>query len=376
MVIKNTWGITVFLFSTILISCSRGNPATEQGIDLDSEENQPITSPTSQTSEPPDKKTKTVPEVNFEPSNSNQTPPDDILLEISYFPGGGGAICGYTETPILYENHFEAELLTLDYITICGWSPNEVITLSTENPDGSKTNQEIVADKMDGDVYYTRLNLKFGLEDTPGLYKYIFTGQSYEFEATANYRIPEKASLLRVSNSQLLMYGFNSGEAVSLYYYYQEKFVGWKKYEVNKNGQLLINVPADTENLAIFSKNQYFVAIGETSGEAPLIFETVLGPREIVNQDSIIWDCGKLRTRLATYLGGRVAYTDGANMRIRKAPGLDSEIIDSIPEGSTFTVIDGPACINDITWWQVIGSFEQGWMAEHNNKIYWLEPMP
>lgn len=374
---RKAYSITAILFSLIFISCGGGNPTTEPVTNVDTKENQPKASPTPSSPVLPKKaKDTTIQEVDFKPSNSNQELPENILLEISYFPGGGGAICAYTEVPILSDNHVEAELLILDFITVCGWKSNEQIILTTEYPDGSITTQQLIANEADGDVYYTRLNLKFGLEDKPGLYRYTFTGQGAKFEATANFHLPQRASLLRVNDSQLLMYGFRSNESVALYYYYKESFKGWKTYTVDRNGLLLVNVPSDIENKAIHSKNQYFVAVGKTSGEVPLIFETVLGPRKIVNQDSIIWSCGNLRPRLAVYLGAQVAFTDGSNMRIRKNPGLASEIIDTVPEGTKFTVIDGPVCENDISWWKVSGSFEKGWMAEHNNEIYWLEPTP
>jgi len=78
------------------------------------------------------------------------------------------------------------------------------------------------------------------------------------------------------------------------------------------------------------------------------------------------------------YVGitGRVAYTDGAYMRIRKNPGFNQAIINSVPEGTPITVIGGPSCADTVTWWKIQTDKKlEGWMAESQYGVYLIEPV-
>ena len=87
--------------------------------------------------------------------------------------------------------------------------------------------------------------------------------------------------------------------------------------------------------------------------------------------------CGELSSRLTLGKLARVAYTDGNDMRIRSHPGLSQSVVNEVPEGTQFTVLDGPRCADNITWWKVqTNGGSDGWMAEYSNGVYLLEPYP
>lgn len=323
-------------------------------------------------------------DAEFNLSIMNETPPDDILNEISYYVGGGGGVClpAY-EKPLTFDFNLDIEQLHLEQLRICGWEENETINVTILNPDGKISSQTISATGEDGEIYYATVELKFRIDEPTGIYKFTLEGDSGTGKVNVNVRKPNGARLLRIDETHLLLYGFEPLESVNLYYYYTEKFAGWQNYKVNQQGLLAIEIPAYTgyRHPCMGLVDDFFVAVGEKSGEARLLRDTCVGARDPVMENSIIWSCGNLKTRLSISFESekRVAYTDGSNMRIRKNPGFNEEIVDSVPEGTKITITEGPVCVDNVTWWKISGgpkSNEEGWMAEHNNKVYWLEPIP
>lgn len=71
---------------------------------------------------------------------------------------------------------------------------------------------------------------------------------------------------------------------------------------------------------------------------------------------------------------GRVTYDPPDPNNIWENPG--SGKIATMPPGSSFTVVAGPMCLNDLTWWTVRWKGFQGWTAEGKGNDYWLEPLP
>lgn len=73
---------------------------------------------------------------------------------------------------------------------------------------------------------------------------------------------------------------------------------------------------------------------------------------------------------------GRVTlYPDLAN-RVRSNPGTDGRILGTMQPGTSFQVLDGPVCENNINWWQVrTSSGLQGWTAEGAENRYYTEPV-
>jgi hypothetical protein len=76
--------------------------------------------------------------------------------------------------------------------------------------------------------------------------------------------------------------------------------------------------------------------------------------------------------RLLTEGEGRVIAGQGAN-NVRMGEGEAAELLGKIPEGGTFTVLDGPVCADGMLWWQVQSGDLNGWTAEGQGDTYWLE---
>ena len=82
---------------------------------------------------------------------------------------------------------------------------------------------------------------------------------------------------------------------------------------------------------------------------------------------------------------GRVTYTDGQTIRLRSAPEAGDNVIDQLPEGTEFEVIDGPVCTPRIdrtdafVYWKVkvpTRNGISGWLAEGTFNAYFIEPWP
>jgi serine/threonine protein kinase len=80
-------------------------------------------------------------------------------------------------------------------------------------------------------------------------------------------------------------------------------------------------------------------------------------------------------TRLQINDKVRVTVASGEPLRIRIHPGIAFQIIDTIPEGTTMTIIDGPECEDGYMWWKIDNSEGLiGWAAEGDNEKYYIEP--
>jgi tetratricopeptide (TPR) repeat protein len=85
---------------------------------------------------------------------------------------------------------------------------------------------------------------------------------------------------------------------------------------------------------------------------------------------------GALDARLVVGGTGRVTLDRGLAQRVRVTPGRSSEVLTTLPEGTPFTVLDGPACADDWLWWRIeTADGVVGWVAEGDqNDGYYLEP--
>jgi hypothetical protein len=69
----------------------------------------------------------------------------------------------------------------------------------------------------------------------------------------------------------------------------------------------------------------------------------------------------------------RVAFTDGAPLRVRQSPG--GEIVTTLAEGTAMTIIGGPVCQGNFSWWQLQAGSVNGWSAEGDLEGYYIEPL-
>ena len=62
----------------------------------------------------------------------------------------------------------------------------------------------------------------------------------------------------------------------------------------------------------------------------------------------------------------QISGTEGAGLRIRTAPGLNSDTVFRGEEAETFKVIEGPQQADGYTWWHIVAPYDNtrtGWAA-------------
>jgi hypothetical protein len=304
--------------------------------------------------------------------------PSDILDEVSYFGQGGGPFCEDDSYPAPKVVHYTqpTELMYSGVLTVCGWKAGEKLTGSVRYPDGKTINIR-VENRFDGVTNYGILEFTSTLSDPPGDYVFMIKGKTATLQKTIRFNMPDGPRIYRVETNRLLLYGFKPHEKVRLFCYVYGvktgfKLVGWQKYAVDSRGQLDLKVP----------EIQYsdFIAIGEKTGEAHILKSLPGGGyADTLEQGSIVKapSCGSLKSRLHKGGPGRITITDGTKTRIREKAGFTQKILDLLPEGIFFNILDGPVCVDQSIWWQVrTKSGRVGWMAEYQKKDYLLEPIP
>jgi hypothetical protein len=61
---------------------------------------------------------------------------------------------------------------------------------------------------------------------------------------------------------------------------------------------------------------------------------------------------------------------------VRSQPSVTSgQVIGQIPAGAEFSVLEGPACQDGLTWYRVQYGTLEGWTAEGQGRDYWVEPL-
>ncbi len=81
--------------------------------------------------------------------------------------------------------------------------------------------------------------------------------------------------------------------------------------------------------------------------------------------------------RLTVGAGARVTFTNGQPLNLRAEPS--GALVTQLQEGTEVTVLDGPQCLDDFSWWQISvveGAAVAGWAAEGEPGSYYLEPWP
>lgn len=65
---------------------------------------------------------------------------------------------------------------------------------------------------------------------------------------------------------------------------------------------------------------------------------------------------------------------DPQPLNIRSVPGLDGRILAVLHSLDVFFVIDGPRCADNYTWFKVRSGTNEGWIAEGEPGLYYVEP--
>lgn len=80
-------------------------------------------------------------------------------------------------------------------------------------------------------------------------------------------------------------------------------------------------------------------------------------------------------SRLRIGQTARVTFTDGSPLNLRDGAGSEGNLLLKMPEGTVFTVLEGPACIGGVNWWQLqLEDGTSGWASEGANGDYYIEP--
>ena len=79
-------------------------------------------------------------------------------------------------------------------------------------------------------------------------------------------------------------------------------------------------------------------------------------------------------TYLILHVRGQVTNEDPQPLNIRSEPGLKGRIVAVLHSLDVFFVIDGPRCADDYTWFKVRSRAVEGWIAEGEPGLYYVEP--
>jgi len=310
-----------------------------------------------------------IPKADFSLPSINTVPPEDILEEITYSAtGGGDAGCPILTSPELRlsEKYEWAEGIG---VNSCGWKSDEPVQVTITYPN-KHSESEIVNALWDGSVSLWRRSVDLPI----GQYHFYLKGENGVLEDTAILQVGNTP--LIYGENDLFLSGFKKHEKVRLLLYKSQPssymtLIGWQEYQVSETGQLVISAPAKRDQFG--NCDYFYYIIGEISG----FVSNSLDRCNPSGVDTITTaHCGSLKSRLKYDTQARVAFTDGSNMNIRKFPGFDQPVIARVPEGTNIISLYR-LCQDNSTWWYVrTKNGIDGWMAEEQNGIYLLEPIP
>jgi len=205
--------------------------------------------------------------VTFSLSSAQRTTPEDVLQEVDY--GGGGAMVDCTgsfEHPVVEyaswscsELGVESELGCTYYVYSCGWEHDESVRTTIEFPDDSSVSETQLYDEYGGYFYY-----KPSLNDPPGLYTFIFEGESGKVQHSFEIGKPTGSRLYRDEDG-LILYNFEPGERVRVFAYKRGEaevalLEAWQEFQIDSSGQLIVQLQTGFEGYI-------YIVLGDVSGE-------------------------------------------------------------------------------------------------------------
>lgn len=85
-------------------------------------------------------------------------------------------------------------------------------------------------------------------------------------------------------------------------------------------------------------------------------------------------DCTDLVLGFTTGQLGRAV--GNLNSNLRAEPSVDAADIGDIQPGGVFTIVGGPTCAGGLWWWQIQTGTQTGWVAQGENGLYFIAPVP
>ena len=83
---------------------------------------------------------------------------------------------------------------------------------------------------------------------------------------------------------------------------------------------------------------------------------------------------GAPRERLVVGERGRVLPDDPRPVNVRAEAGTGSRVLTQMPINAIFTVLEGPVCEEEYSWYRISYRESDGWIAEGDLTSYYVEP--
>lgn len=202
----------------------------------------------------------------FSVTTTHRTAPNDIIKELQFVAGGGGAesnSCLYYESPtVLVTPEHKLGPWSVATTKTCGWQYREKVTVVLTKPDGTKVTE--LAQASD-DEWAVEFSYRIDLNEPFGRYELAFNGEHSTLESTFEVEQSSDPMITHDGGSRILLSNFTPHERLRLFAYSEgpttASLVAWQLYQADRNGQLIVS----------FDSNEFsaelFVAIGDVSGE-------------------------------------------------------------------------------------------------------------
>lgn len=294
----------------------------------------------------------------FSLSSSNNTPPEDVLYEVSWAGGFGGGgededICSTSYSSPTIVGHIDnLEWTDSIEIWVCGWQPNEKIQVTIQNETGGVIYDDeiVVISNPVHFQYYVPTNTSYGS------YNMTFEGeQSGKVIQSLTIEKPTGSRIYRVENG-LLLYNFEPNKRIRLLAFSEFSndcsrdyyLAGWQEYQINDQGYLIIQLTNDISSVCAFvvSDNSEILAI---YGHAYAVM-TPKFPEE--SSGNFVYDCddysyiqqetidpGQISSPISTSTTinldepSIIAFRSGNNMFTSDPNGNDIHQVGDLPSG-------------------------------------------
>jgi len=195
-------------------------------------------------------------------------------------------------------------------------------------------------------------------------------GQEWKTIQSPYKRIDDAVKVFVLEKNSVLLWagGRYSGSSTPIYHWDGQE---WKAILTSDFGYPIIDVKHDPQGQiggitqsGVFIKLEYFVV--ENTPVPPTVDAslTLAPPQACPGAPPIMLAVGQMAV---------VNANPPLPSRIREQPDLQSSVLGQAQPGELVTIIDGPRCADNYTWWKVqLPNGVIGWAAEGDNSTYWL----